>query len=677
MIIVAIQVEDMNLEKEKLQVVMKKLLDTIEQLDDEISSKVDESIEFKKMVWKDKYSMDKVEQQQFMSSSLQEATLLIAKDKYFRKLLRMRNNPYFASIIFDTSSNHHEIYMGITYLKDDDIDNMIYDWRSPICSLFYDNELGECSYLAPEGQIFGSLKRKRQYKIENGNLVGVFDNSINISDDLLQEVLATKSDEKMKNIVNTIQKEQNEVIRDIDNQTLIVQGIAGSGKTSVALHRIAFLLYKIKNLTSSNILIFSPNQIFTEYIANVLPELGEDNTLQTTFHDYLSNHLKEYRKVESFMEFIEKYYTKRNHDFNLIKYKQSEEIILDIKNYIENIIHQFTFHQGIVESHIFSYTKEELFQLFKRYERFPLVERINQMAIKLSETNYNGTRKKVSTYRKLIMESCNFSKDYKQIYVDFYKSHFSKMSLPMVEEKNLLKSRTVFYEDALLMVYMKGLLEGFPYENQIKEVVVDEAQDYNKLQYIILKEIFKRANFTILGDVNQSINPYYHYDSLASLESVFEEKCKYIELNKTYRSSSEIIDYTNKILGLNHVSAIRKETNIPVIIDKIKNFIKDDWVRSVKELEKKYQSIAIITLDDATAKEVYDELNNDLNLTLIELKQERFAKNLVVLPAYIAKGLEFDCVIVYVSTQEFVLSKNLFYTACTRAQHQLMIKQKI
>ncbi len=673
----AIAKEELKIEQEWLYQVLEKLDGTLQELSDEISSKTKQDLDFQKMVWKDKYDMDKVEKQQFMTSSLQEATLLLAKDRYFRKLLRMKNSPYFASIVFDEINSHHEIYMGITYLKDNENDNIIYDWRSPICSLFYDNELGECSYIAPEGEIKGILNRKRQYKIEQGKLLGVFDNSINISDALLQEVLAEKSDDKMKNIVNTIQKEQNEVIRDIDNKTLIVQGIAGSGKTSVALHRIAFLLYKIKGLTSSNVLIFSPNQIFTEYISNVLPELGEDNTLQTTFHDYLSNHLKEYRKVESFMEFIAKYYTKKEDNIALIEYQQSEKIITDIKNYIEDLINNFTFHQGFVENHIFSYTKEELTQMFNRFQRFPLVDRIHQMAIKLSEMNYNGSKKKVSTYRKLIMESCNFIKDYRKIYVDFYHSAFSKFSLSAQDEKNLLKSREIMYQDALLMVYMKGLLEGFPYENQIKEVVIDEAQDYNKLQYIILKEIFKRANFTILGDVNQSINPYHHYLSLESLKDVFKEKCRYIELNKTYRSSSEIIEYTNKILGLNHVSAIRKDTNTPVIVEKNHEFILSRWVELLEGLKNKYQSIAIITIDDKTAEDLFFQLKEKMDISLLNLHTEKFAKDLVVLPVYVAKGLEFDCVIVYLSSLEFAKEKNLFYTACTRAQHQLIIEQII
>jgi DNA helicase-2/ATP-dependent DNA helicase PcrA len=260
--------------------------------------------------------------------------MLLMKRDYFKKLYRIKDNPYFASIIFeDEDGERFNVYLGLTYLKDDDYGNIIYDWRSPICSLFYDFEVGKCAYAAPGGAITGELLRKRQYKIEKCKLISAFDNSISIDDELLQEVLATDSNDKMKNIVNTIQQEQNNVIRNVRDKTLIVSGIAGSGKTSVALHRIAFLLYKIKNLTSNDILIFSPNQIFTEYISNVLPELGEDNTLQTTFNDYLSKTITEFSSVEPFMEFIGKYYTDREKNIDLIKYKQSDGIIEDIERY--------------------------------------------------------------------------------------------------------------------------------------------------------------------------------------------------------------------------------------------------------------------------------------------------------------------------------------------------------
>ena len=322
-----------ELEKEKkiLRGINLKISKKIDELGGDINLEEEKIKEFKKFAWDNKSSMDSGDLAAIQSESNLEANMMLMQKDYFKKLLRVKNNPYFASIVFDDEKGeHHVIYIGLTYLKDDKLRNIINDWRSPICSIYYDYELGPCSYVAPGGTIKGELKRKRQYKIENKKLVRLFDSSINIEDDMLQEVLASESSEKMKNIVNTIQSEQNAVIRNITDKNLIVSGIAGSGKTSVALHRIAFLLYKIKNLTSSKVLIFSPNSIFTEYISNVLPELGEDNTLQTTFNDYMEKELVGFKKVENYVDFIGRYYKNGENNKKLVLYKQSDVIIKDM-----------------------------------------------------------------------------------------------------------------------------------------------------------------------------------------------------------------------------------------------------------------------------------------------------------------------------------------------------------
>ena len=302
----AISEVEFKKEKKILSKVHKLLGDTLEELGDCVIQDEDNLKEFKKMMWENANDFDDAEAQQVMYATALEADKAYQRQKYFKKLNSIKNKPYFASIVFkDDEGEIFNIYMSLTYLKDSDTNNILYDWRSPICSLFYDYETGPCSYKAPGGIYSGELKRKRQYKIENNKLLGVFDNSLNIDDEVLQEVLARESSEKMKNVVNTIQQEQNKVIRNLDDNNLIVQGIAGSGKTTVALHRIAFLLYQLKNLSSNDILIFSPNNIFTEYISDVLPSLGEDNTLQTTFADYLSTFIDEYKDVENFTDFVD------------------------------------------------------------------------------------------------------------------------------------------------------------------------------------------------------------------------------------------------------------------------------------------------------------------------------------------------------------------------------------
>lgn len=668
----AITGRDFELEEKRLTEVLKLLDDKLAQMGEDIFEDKDKFMEFRRYTWENMRAMDAQELNQATVESEFEANKIFMKQNYFKKLFRIKDNPYFASVVFeDEDKERYSVYLGLTYLKDDDYGNIIYDWRSPICSLFYDFEVGPCAYAAPGGPVKGNLIRKRQYKIQDRKLLSAFDNSMNIDDDLLQEVLATDSNDKMKNIVNTIQQEQNNVIRNVRDKTLIVSGIAGSGKTSVALHRIAFLLYKINNLTSNDVLIFSPNQIFTEYISNVLPELGEDNTLQTTFNDYLSSNITEFSEVEPFMDFIGKFYSEKVSNPDLIRYKQSDGIINDINLYIEDYVRKARVVRDFTENKIYTVYKDELNDLLhNRYNTLPFFERVDIIAEKLSEANYKGSSKKKPTYKKMIMENSSFVKDYKDIFMGFFSSEFCKIRMNDEELRKFNRSKTIGYDDALLFVYMKGLLEGFPYEKDIRQVVIDEAQDYNYLQYLIISKIFRNSNFTILGDVNQTINPYYKYDSLDILANIFKQS-KCISLTKTYRSSPEIIEFTNKILGLNHVCAIRKTESVPLIHRTDNSKILDD----INYLRDKYKSVAVITRDNNTAVKLYEEMKDIIPISLLNGQSEEFNKELVVLPAYLAKGLEFDSVIVYSDGDSKYLKneKNLLYVACTRAQHELIV----
>lgn len=668
----AITGRDLELEEKRLEEVLKLLDDKLAQMGGDIFEDEEKYREFRKYTWDNMRAMDAQELNQAKADSEFEANKILMKQDYFKKLYKIRNNPYFASVIFeDEAKERFSVYLGLTYLKDEEYGNIIFDWRSPICSLFYDFEVGPAAYAAPGGPVKGQLIRKRQYKIENRTLISAFDNSMNIDDDLLQEVLATDSNDKMKNIVNTIQQEQNNVIRNVRDKTLIVSGIAGSGKTSVALHRIAFLLYKIKNLTSSDVLIFSPNQIFTEYISNVLPELGEDNTLQTTFNDYLTNTISEFTEVEPFMDFIGKFYSENVKNFEFIKYKQSDDIIHDIDLYIEDFVRKARMVSDFTENKVYTVYKEEVNDLLhNRYSSLPFFERVEEIATRYSEANYRGSAKKKATYMKLIMENSSFRKDYKDIFIGFFTSPFCKIRANDEEIRRFQKSKIIGYEDALLFAYMKGLLEGFPYERDIRQVVIDEAQDYNYLQYLIISKIFRNSNFTILGDVNQTINPYYKYESLDILAGIFKQS-KCISLNKTYRSSPEIIEFTNKILGLHHVCAIRKTEKTPLIHRTDAVYLTDD----IDYLRNKYKSVAVITRDSNTALKLYEQLKDILPISMLNSNSLEFNKELVVLPAYLAKGLEFDSVIVYSDKDSKYLKneRNLLYVACTRAQHELIV----
>ncbi len=674
----AVTTEEFTKEKKILRLTTKLLNNTIEDLKKEVKDDFDNLKEFKKLVWDNSNTFDDGDIVQARLATSGEEEKNIKKQKYFKKLKQIEKKPYFASIVFEDSEDNEifNIYISLTYLKDKNLNNILYDWRSPICSLFYDYETGPCSYTTPAGQITGFLKRKRQYKIEENILQGVFDNSLNIDDEILQDILSTESSEKMKNVVNTIQQEQNQVIRNIADHNLIVQGIAGSGKTTVALHRIAFLLYRIENLTSNNILIFSPNNIFTEYISDVLPSLGENNTLQTTFNDYLSNFISEYKNVEEFTDFIARYYSYSETNPDLILYKQSDEIIENLDNYLENYVNNCKCLNDITESQIHKVSKEEINQMIQyKYNVMPLFERFDEISKKLSATFYKGQQKKAATFKKLLKDNLNIKQDYKEIYFNFFKSDYCKIKLSDSEIKSFINKEIINYEDALLFSYIKGYLEGFPYENSIKEVIIDEAQDYNKLQYIIISKIFKKADFTILGDINQNINPYYKYNSLADLKKVFKEECKYIELLKTYRSSPEIIEYTNKILNLSHVNAIRRKTNKPVIIRKNIKDLKTMLINDINYLINEYQSCAIITKDMKEADKLYSLVKDYYDISIIDGNTKKFHKDLVIIPAYIAKGLEFDSVLIYNNRENSYRKneRNLLYVACTRAQHELCI----
>ena len=666
----------MELSKKEVMLEEKRLEDTINLIRSKISvlgqelyDRDDKVLEFKKFMWDNRSDMDPAELKTMMSDNDLEIRLMMNKGEYLQKLFKIQNAPYFGSIIFKTDEETDEVYIGITHVIDDNNKYYVHDWRSPICNLFYDYEVGSAEYKAPMGIIKGEITRKRQYTIKNAKLLHIFDNNINIDDELLQEVLASESSDKMKNIVNTIQMEQNKVIRNTDDRNLIVQGIAGSGKTSVALHRIAFLLYKIENLNSNNVLIFSPNKVFSEYISNVLPELGEDNTMQTTINDFLDMEIKEFLHVETFTAFIERSYTNRD-DFEFIKYKQSDKIYDDIDNYIDNLTNNVKFMDDLFTRE-YSYTKDELNYMFRdRYSKFPLGERIKFMSEKISENNFNGKLGKASKIMKELYERITVPSNLIDIYIDFFKSKHSDIRRDISSIKN--NKKMINYDDACLYVYMKCKLYGYNYNTYIKEIVIDEAQDYGIGQLKLIKKIFKSASYTILGDINQTINPYYKYNSLEDLTKVFEDS-KYIELTKTYRSSEEIIDYSNKVLGLNHVTAIRRSKDNPVI-ERLEDDLLEQLSKDIELCHEFGKSIAIITKNDSECEKIYKILK-DKGISKINNTINKFNREFVVVPVYMAKGLEFDSVIIYTDKDNRYTKdeKYLYYVAITRAQHKLIV----
>lgn len=658
--------EEFEREKNYLNKTVSLVRKKISKLGQELYDDDSKVLEFKKLIWDTHAEMDPTEMRNMMAESDLQVTIMQSKGNYLQRLFRVQNKPYFGSIRFKDNEGEEDIYIGITHVEDK-LNYYVHDWRSPICSMFYDFETGPAYYKAPAGIIKGEITRKRQYIIEDAELKNIFDNDLNISDSLLQEVLAEESSDKMKNIVNTIQEEQNKVIRNTKDKNLIVEGIAGSGKTSVALHRIAFLLYRIPNLTSNNVVVFTPNKVFSEYISNVLPELGEENTYDMTFYDLLCQNINEYKDIENFTDFISRYYKDNISDFNLIKYKQSDEIINDIDDYINNLLTKVKFTNKLEYDDFIEVDTDELNSMLTyKYKNFPLFERIKEMSKRIASNNYKGSIKNASSIEKKLKELLNIELDLKVIFTDFYNSDYFKY-----KHKEKVNDKYLYYEDACIFLYIKSLLVGFNTNHVIKQIVIDEAQDYNKLQYLIIKKTFKTSNYTILGDTNQTINPYYKYNSLEELTSIFDSS-KYITLTKTYRSTGKIIDYTNKILGLSHVTAIRNDKASDIIFRN--NVTKNDFLTDINNLKNTSKSIAIITKNDKEAEDVYNLLKDNTDIVLID-GFSHIKRDLVVVPSYIAKGLEFDSVIIYTDIDNKYQEKDkyLYYVACTRAQHNLII----
>ena len=658
--------EEFEREKNYLNKTVSLVRKKISKLGQELYDDDSKVLEFKKLIWDTHAEMDPTEMRNMMAESDLQVTIMQSKGNYLQRLFRVQNKPYFGSIRFKDNEGEEDIYIGITHVEDK-LNYYVHDWRSPICSMFYDFETGPAYYKAPAGIIKGEITRKRQYIIEDAELKNIFDNDLNISDSLLQEVLAEESSDKMKNIVNTIQEEQNKVIRNTEDKNLIVEGIAGSGKTSVALHRIAFLLYRIPNLTSNNVVVFTPNKVFSEYISNVLPELGEENTYDMTFYDLLCQNINEYKDIENFTDFISRYYKENISDFNLIKYKQSDEIINDIDDYINNLLTKVKFTNKLEYDDFIEVDTDELNSMLTyKYKNFPLFERIKEMSKRIASNNYKGSIKNASSIEKKLKELLNIELDLKVIFNDFYNSDYFKY-----KHKEKVNDKYLYYEDACIFLYIKSLLVGFNTNHVIKQIVIDEAQDYNKLQYLIIKKTFKTSNYTILGDTNQTINPYYKYNSLEELTSIFDSS-KYITLTKTYRSTGKIIDYTNKILGLSHVTAIRNDKASDIIFRN--NVTKNDFLTDINNLKNTSKSIAIITKNDKEAEDVYNLLKDNTDIVLID-GFSHIKRDLVVVPSYIAKGLEFDSVIIYTDIDNKYQEKDkyLYYVACTRAQHNLII----
>ena len=670
-----ISTEQLKEEMLYLKETLKVLKSIIEKESDSIEVQKANVNEMKKYIWENAGVLDDIEVMVSMRDVNKEVDFTNKNIKIINSLKKSLSSPYFGRVDFsDDDDEIISVYIGINGIIKN-LKNYVFDWRSPIASLFYNYGVGKAEYTAPIGKIQGDILLKRQYKISNGKIKRCFESDINIDDEYLQEILSSASSEKMTNIVNTIQKEQNIIIRNVDDKYLIVQGIAGSGKTSVALHRIAYLLYNEKNLTNNNVLIFSPNEVFSEYISNVLPELGEQNVLQTTFSDFASSYID--GDIETFTNFLERYYKNENIDFENQKYnkiKLSNEFKKEIDIFIKEYVSKARFVKGLSINGK-KITREELDQIFQeKFNNRPISIRLDDMSEYLGGYKKEVKRKIFQKLKELLTIDTNP--------IEVYNKILSENNLTIDLERTKFNSngkiQKLSYSDLLPLMYINFELNGYPNARSIKHVIIDESQDYTLLQFDILKKIFNSSSFTILGDINQTINPFYKYDNLNDINNIFNNKGKYIELTKTYRSSQEIIEFSNKILGIDNACSVRDSNSIPVEFGELdKNEISKILVENVHKMkEENMKKIAIITKSNEEMLELYNELKKDLkNLKMINTSKDFKIGNMVILPSYISKGLEFDGVIIYTDKENEYQEndKYLFYVVCTRAQHALSI----
>lgn len=664
-------------------------------------------------------------------------------DKQLKVLSQLKDSPYFGRIDFHEYGEKEvdQIYIGIASLMDDkDEDFLIYDWRAPISSLYYDFSPGEVSYETLSGTIQGDMLLKRQFIINQGKIEGMFDTGLTIGDDILQEVLGNHASEQMKNIVATIQKEQNRIIRNVKHKYLVVQGVAGSGKTSAALQRVAYLMYRYRDLINeNNIMLFSPNPLFNSYVANVLPELGEANMRQTTFLEYIIKKVEERLSVESPFEQMEYILTAKKDQHYERKMKSiSFKTTLAFKEMIDEFIQDLEEKDLIFKDITFRdrvlMTKDEIYDYF-----YQMMEKATSIPNALDLVN-ERLLKKVQTFQRdeidkeWVMEEIEVLDDedilnaYKYMQDqegddEFYDSGMEEEYLrgviiekafsPVIEGiKNFdyidlfatyrllfttwqpesqpngweeIKEQTInefnkwqlSWEDATPYVYFKDRLLGDNTDRSIKYLFVDEAQDYTAFQLAYLKYIFPYTRMTFLGDVNQAI--FMHTQEDNPLQAEYDDTYEKIVLTKSYRSTKQIVEFTKHFSpDGGQIEPFERAGEKPKLIKYGQaNHDEKHLLATVNQLmERGQKTIAIVCKTFKESKAIYERLKDKISLQLMTATSRELTKGVLVLPIYIAKGIEFDAVIIPDASKKHYQTEwdqSIFYTACTRAMHELVM----
>ena len=590
----------------------------------------------------------------------------------------MLESPFFGRVDFryDGEEESETFYIGIgNFAPRAGMRPLIYDWRAPVSGLFYDYDRGPAAYDAPGGRMEGEITSKWQYKIKNGHMIYGFESDTKIDDEILKQELGSGGDVQLKNIVRTIQKEQNAIIRNTEDRILAIQGAAGSGKTSVALHRIAYLLYHDReNLKAANILILSPNNAFSDYISHILPELGEEHIQEMSFDLFAYKELKEVANdCEDRYDYLEKKMKFQDSEWEIrFKEKQSASFIGQMEGFLAMLeedlvnIRSFTF-KG------FDKTEEEIIHLFYfKFQTVPLLARMDAVMEYLID-EYETLRGKNISEEDMEALRETFQKMY--VTTDLYEIYgwlLKDCGYPELSNAEY-ERRKLEYEDVFPMLYLKYRLKGSRKHKNIKHLVIDEMQDYSYLQYSILSMLF-HCRMTILGDRAQTMDSECQ-DVTKFLPKIFGRKIRKIVMNKSYRNTLEIAEYAERIRGGEGLELFQRHGKE---VEEFHGLSMEEMLenieKQVKSANAQYETAAVITMNESDAYDIYRLLKNcQLPVSYMDRDTSVFKKGMTVTTFYLAKGLEFDQVFAVLGRETNPLYKQAKYISATRALHELYV----